>query len=136
MELLIPVFNEEKSILPLHQKLVAVLEGLGLDFGILFVDDGSTDETKAVIQELAQKDERVRIHSYQPNQGKSLALTQGFAMVKAEVIITMDGDLQDEPKRSRECWPNWRRALTWCQDRSRTARTRWARPCPRSSSTV
>lgn len=94
---LIPCYNEEESLPELFQRLEATMAEHGYDYEYLFVDDGSTDRTVAVLRELRGRSERVGVISFRRNYGKSAALNAGFQAVTGDVIITMDADLQDDP---------------------------------------
>ncbi len=98
LTVLVPVFNEVGSLRELHREILEVLESMKLDFEILFVDDGSTDGSDAVMAELHQSDARVRAIIFRRNFGKSAALAVGFSEARGEVIVTMDADLQDDPR--------------------------------------
>lgn len=98
LTVLVPVFNEVGSLRELHGEILEVLESMKLDFEILFVDDGSTDGSDAVMAELHQSDARVRAIIFRRNFGKSAALAVGFSEARGEVIVTMDADLQDDPR--------------------------------------
>lgn len=91
-----PVFNEEKSLTELYQRIKATL--VGKKWEIIFVNDGSTDNSGKIIKELAEKDLNIKLVSFRTNQGKSQALMAGFAGTKGEIIITIDADLQDQPE--------------------------------------
>jgi glycosyltransferase involved in cell wall biosynthesis len=93
LSIVIPVLNEGESLAELHRELMSVLPGTGREFEIVFVDDGSRDDTLARLRTLKP----VRVLSFARNFGKSQALMAGFAAAKGDVIITMDGDLQDDP---------------------------------------
>ena len=95
ISVVIPVLNEEKSIVPLHKQLKVALRGQ--EHEILFIDDGSTDGTAKHVKAIAAVDHRVRLVRFQRNFGKAAALSVGFARSKGDIIITMDGDLQDDP---------------------------------------
>lgn len=96
---IIPVKNEEDSVKILYSELVAVIKRLNADFELIFVDDGSTDNTLEVLKSLRKKDRKiVRIISLRGNFGKSIALSVGFEKAVGNIIFTMDGDLQDDPK--------------------------------------
>jgi len=97
ISVLIPVMNEEESIGELYARLINALVTITERFEIVFVDDGSTDGTYAYILKLHQQDPRVRAIRFRRNYGKTAALVAGFERCRGEVIITMDGDLQDEP---------------------------------------
>lgn len=95
ISIIIPVFNEQGSIEPLYKKLKSVLDRVKHE--IIFVDDGSTDNTPDIISKLKNKDKNVRSIISRRNFGKSAALAAGLKNSTGEVIITMDGDLQDDP---------------------------------------
>jgi glycosyltransferase involved in cell wall biosynthesis len=97
ISVLIPVMNEEESLDELYTRLSAALAPITERFEILFVDDGSTDHTFEAIRALRERDERVKVIRFRRNYGKTAALVAGFERCRGEVIITMDGDLQDEP---------------------------------------
>jgi len=97
LSVIVPVFNEEGSIELLHQKLTSVLAGLEKSYEILFVDDGSTDESPSVLERVFLNDNHVKVLQFRGNFGKSAALMTGFAKAKGEILITMDADLQDDP---------------------------------------
>ena len=94
LSVIVPVYNEEESILPLYEELQA---SLGKNDEVLFVDDGSRDSTAERVKKLIAGDSRVRLVRFQRNFGKAAALAAGFERARGDVIITMDGDLQDDP---------------------------------------
>ncbi|MDA0998765.1 MAG: glycosyltransferase family 2 protein, partial [Proteobacteria bacterium] len=96
---LVPVYNEEGSILELTRRLHETFAALGApsSFEVIFIDDGSTDGTVTVLDELASADSRVRVVRFRRNSGKSLALMAGLQHVQGDIVITIDGDLQDDP---------------------------------------
>lgn len=94
---LIPARNEEGNIGELIRRLDPVLAGIGLPYEIIFIDDGSSDNTWSVIRELRAADERIRGIRHRRNFGKAQALANGFAVASGDVIVTMDADLQDDP---------------------------------------
>jgi glycosyltransferase involved in cell wall biosynthesis len=95
----IPVYNEEQSIVLLHTSLVGVLAALQESYEVIFVDDGSSDRTLEVLKTLspAKPKGRLQIISFAKRFGKSAALQAGFDAASGEIIITLDGDLQDDP---------------------------------------
>lgn len=97
LTVLIPVMNEEGNLDELYDRLTRQLESIGLPYEIIFVDDGSTDGTWAFITRTNTVDERVIGLRHRRNFGKARALSGGFAVSRGDVIITMDGDLQDDP---------------------------------------
>ena len=96
----IPVFNEAESLVELCDRIDAVFSGFeGVQqFEVLFVDDGSTDATPETLARLAEERAYVRFLTFRRNSGKSLALMAGFQDVDSDIVITMDGDLQDNPE--------------------------------------
>ncbi len=98
LTVLVPVYNEAESLRELHKSVLEVLEPLGLSFEIIFVDDGSTDGSDAVIEEMHGRDSRAKAIVLRRNFGKSAALALGFAEAAGDVIVTMDADLQDDPR--------------------------------------
>lgn len=96
ISVIIPFLNEKASLKELYQRVIKVLGKGKLE--IIFINDGSTDGSLAIAEEIAQKDERVKIVSFRRNKGKSVALMAGFKKVQGDLIITMDADLQDQPE--------------------------------------
>ncbi len=94
----VPLYNEEESAPVLHQQLKDVLDALDLEYEILFVDDGSSDDTFAVAAELARTDHRLRVIKFRRNFGQTPAMAAGIDHARGRIIITMDGDLQNDPK--------------------------------------
>jgi len=97
LSVVIPVFNEQENIRPVYAQLKKVLEKLDRSYEILFVDDGSRDGTFHLLQALHREDDRVRIVKFRRNFGQTPAMSAGFDLARGEVIITMDGDLQNDP---------------------------------------
>ena len=94
----IPVFNEAESLAALHGELAAVAGEHGYDLDLILVDDGSTDGSWAEIQRLALQDPRVRGIRFRRNFGKAAALSAGFDAARGDLIVTLDADLQDDPR--------------------------------------
>lgn len=97
ISVVVPVFNEEESISHFYQELKKNLLGIKEAHEIVFIDDGSFDKTLEALKDLAKKDEKVKIYSFRRNHGKAEALTFGFQKAEGDLIVTMDGDLQDKP---------------------------------------
>ena len=97
ISIVIPLLNEEESLVELYQWLTKVLTINRFSYEIIFVDDGSTDGSWQMIMQLAEKDAQVRGIRFLRNYGKSQALHAGFKAAEGEVVITMDADLQDSP---------------------------------------
>jgi glycosyltransferase involved in cell wall biosynthesis len=97
LSLVIPVYNEADSLAPLVGEIDEALAAQGTPYEIVFVDDGSTDRSFAVMQELAGTRDDVRVVRLRRNFGKAAALSHGFAAARGDVLVTMDGDRQDDP---------------------------------------
>ncbi|MCD6310731.1 MAG: glycosyltransferase family 2 protein [Candidatus Eremiobacteraeota bacterium] len=106
--IVIPVMNEQDNIRPLYDEIVKVLAEEDITYEIIFVDDGSTDETFDRIKELAEVDSGVNGLSFSRNFGHQMALTAGMDYAKGDCVITMDGDLQHPPSLIPEMLKRWR----------------------------
>lgn len=93
----LPVYNEEPNLPPLHTKLDEALRKLGRTAEIVFVDDGSTDNSLQVLREIAAKDDRVRVVALKRNYGQTAAMAAGIDAARGQVLIPMDADLQNDP---------------------------------------
>ena len=97
ISVVIPLYNEAESLPELHAWIQRVMKTNYFTYEIIFINDGSTDNSWEVIEQLAQKDENVRGIKFRRNYGKSPALYCGFQKAQGDVVITMDADLQDSP---------------------------------------
>ncbi len=97
ISVIIPLLNEEESLRELHDQLKNVLSRIGGNYELIFIDDGSTDNSFKVLRELRQRNNRVKAVRFRRNYGKSAALAVGFQKAQGEYVITMDADLQDDP---------------------------------------
>lgn len=104
LSIIIPLFNEEESLLELHQWIQKVMIANKFSYEIIFIDDGSTDFSWQVIENIHQQDKNVRGIRFLKNYGKSQALNAGFAEANGEVVVTMDADLQDSPEEIPELY--------------------------------
>jgi glycosyltransferase involved in cell wall biosynthesis len=104
ISIVIPLLNEEESLPELHQWIKKVATEHQLSYEVVFVDDGSTDKSWEIIEQLSRQDEHIRGIKFRRNYGKSAALNEGFAAAEGEVIITMDADLQDSPDEIPELY--------------------------------
>lgn len=95
--IVIPLYNERESLMPLYQRLKETMEVVGRPFECVFVDDGSSDGSLTLLQEIALVDSRITVVGLQQNAGKSVALSAAFSLARGQFIITMDGDLQHDP---------------------------------------
>ena len=98
ISVVVPVFNEEGSVEELARKIQISSEKHSFDYEIIFINDGSTDGTKHVIDTLCSENKNILSIHFRHNKGKADALQAGFSLAKNEYIITMDGDLQDDPE--------------------------------------
>ncbi len=97
LSVVIPVYNEEENVIPLARAVDKVLGGLGGPSEIIFVDDGSTDRTFARLKDLQGEISRLRVIRLRGNFGQTAALAAGFDLAQGEVVVTLDGDLQNDP---------------------------------------
>ena len=97
IDIVVPLYNEEKSVLVFHDRLVAALAGLPYNFKLLYIDDGSTDQTPIQLFSLTQ-DERITVVRLSRNFGHQAALTAGMDLADGDVVITLDGDGQHPPE--------------------------------------
>ncbi len=97
ISIVVPVFNEQDSLVPLCEQIAAVMDEVCRSYEILFIDDGSTDATPKRLETLASADERIRCITFRRNFGKAAALDAGFSAASGHIVITMDADLQDDP---------------------------------------
>ena len=104
LSIIIPLFNEEESLLELHQWIQKVMIVNKFSYEIIFIDDGSTDSSWQVIENISKQDKNVRGIRFLKNYGKSQALNAGFIEANGEVVITMDADLQDSPEEIPELY--------------------------------
>lgn len=104
ISVVIPLLNERESLRELVEGISRVIEGMGKSYEVILVDDGSTDGSWAVIEQLRKANERVKGIRLGRNYGKSPALNEGFRAAQGEVVITMDADLQDDSKEIPELY--------------------------------
>ena len=104
ISVVIPLYNEEESLPELFAWIQRVMTQNGFSYEVIFVNDGSTDRSWQVIEELAAQHDRVKGIKFRRNHGKSPALYCGFAKAQGEVVITMDADLQDSPDEIPELY--------------------------------
>jgi glycosyltransferase involved in cell wall biosynthesis len=107
LSVVVPGLNEERSIPPLIERLQPVLDGLGLDWEVIFVDDGSTDGTVALLKTLNARDARFKAVSLSRNFGKEIAAAAGLTYVTGDAAVMMDADLQHPPELIKEFVARW-----------------------------
>lgn len=104
ISVVIPLLNEEQSLVELYNWIVKVLRSNSFSYEIIFIDDGSTDGSWKTIEALSENDDRVKGIRFNRNYGKSQALHAGFLKAEGDVVITMDADLQDNPEEIPELY--------------------------------
>jgi glycosyltransferase involved in cell wall biosynthesis len=97
LSVIVPLYNEEESVGPLHEAIVGAVDPLGMEYEILFVDDGSRDATFRKASEIARADPRLRVIKFRRNCGQTPAMAAGIDHARGKILITMDGDLQNDP---------------------------------------
>jgi len=97
LSFVIPLYNEAESLETLHKKLVENINS-ELTYEIIFVNDGSTDNSKLVLDQISNEDDCIKVIQFRSNFGKSAALQSGFNRAKGDIVFTLDADLQDDPK--------------------------------------
>ena len=97
LSIVVPVYNEEENVRLLFEKIQAVCETIGETYEVLFVDDGSHDKTFAVLSELSKQEPELKVIRFKKNAGQTAAMAAGFEFAQGQRIISMDGDLQNDP---------------------------------------
>jgi glycosyltransferase involved in cell wall biosynthesis len=98
ISIVIPVYNEQDSIRPLVSELREVLKGGNKSYEIIFVDDGSRDRSFEILQEAASHDSQIRVIRFRKNAGQTAAFDAGFRAAQGDIVVTMDADLQNDPR--------------------------------------
>lgn len=98
ISIVIPLLNEEENIPLLYEELDTVMQSIDGDYEILFIDDGSNDRSLELLQEIQDKDDNVVVISFRKNFGQTAAMAAGFDYARGDVIVTMDADLQNDPR--------------------------------------
>jgi glycosyltransferase involved in cell wall biosynthesis len=98
VSIVVPLHNEEENVVELYNALKSVMDADGKGYEILFIDDGSTDRTLDLLEPFEQNDPKVRLLRFRRNFGKAAAWAAGFDHAKGDIIVTIDGDLQNDPK--------------------------------------
>ena len=127
LSVVIPVFNEAENIRPLLEQLKFALHSVQGQIELLFVDDGSTDLTPALLKEAQEKDARIRIARFRRNLGQTAAMAAGFRLARGEAVVTIDGDLQNDPAEIPGLVDMLREWDVVCGIRVRRQDTRWKR---------
>lgn len=97
LSIVVPVYNEAPNLTELCREVISLLDGHGLEFELILIDDGSRDDSFAIMQSLARKETRCKVIRLRRNFGQTAAMAAGFEAAAGEIIIPMDGDLQNNP---------------------------------------
>ena len=97
ISIVVPIYNEEENIPLLHERVTAAMAESGLAYELVLVDDGSSDRSFLLLQDIARADQRVKVIRFRRNFGQTAAMAAGFDAAKGRVVIPMDGDLQNDP---------------------------------------
>lgn len=127
LSVVIPCHNEAAVVATTHRRLVAVLEGAGLEFEVVYVDDGSRDETLECLERIAAADPRARVIELSRNFGQQAAMSAGLAETTGDAVVLIDADLQDPPEVIPEMVAMWRDGadVAYGRRRSRDGETRF-----------
>lgn len=98
LSVVVPIFNESPNIATLHERLARTLDGLGRASEVLYVDDGSRDDSLALLRAISARDARVAVIELSRNSGQHAAVLAGFAAARGAIVVTIDGDLQNPPE--------------------------------------
>src|ERR1051325_11110580 len=97
VSVVIPVYNEAPNLKPLYEGLTGAFSGWGNSYEIIFVDDGSSDDSFSILEQLQREDARLRIIRFRRNFGQTAAFSAGFVHARGKLIVTSDGDRQNDP---------------------------------------
>jgi len=98
ISIIVPLYNEEDNVILLYESLSEVMKGINKKYEIIFIDDGSIDKTSEIAESLHKKDENLKVIKFRRNYGQTPAMQAGFDHAKGNIILSMDGDLQNDPK--------------------------------------
>jgi len=97
LSVVVPIYNERDNLVPLHDSITFALQSLGRDYEIVLVDDGSRDGSRDVMRAMAARDPHLRLVLFRRNYGQTAAMAAGFDACRGQIVVTMDGDLQNDP---------------------------------------
>ncbi|QMU30809.1 glycosyltransferase family 2 protein [Adhaeribacter radiodurans] len=109
LSVVIPVYNEAANILVLYQRLQQAIRPMAIAYELVFVNDGSTDQSLALIKQLAQQDAQVRYLDFSRNFGQQIAISAGLDKVRGQAVVILDGDLQDPPELISALYAQWQK---------------------------
>ncbi len=105
---IVPLFNEEEVVLESYNRLKKVMDSIGRQYEIIFVNDGSRDKTAFIVNEISEKDKNIKLINFARNFGHQIAITAGMDYAQGETIVVIDGDLQDPPELIPKMIAKWR----------------------------
>lgn len=108
LSVVVPVYNEQEVIGETAKRLRGVLDGMGVDYEIVFVNDGSRDGTLSVLRPLCEADERLKLVNFSRNFGHQIAITAGMDMTRGDAVVVIDADLQDPPEVIPDMFEIWK----------------------------
>ena len=111
LSIVVPVFNEQEVILDFHTRVKSVVSSLNFDYEIIYINDGSTDNTSSILNELHLNEENISLLELSRNFGKEIALTAGLDHSQGDAVIIIDADLQDPPEVIPELIENWKQGF-------------------------
>ena len=125
LSLVIPIYNEEEVLPQLDERVKALLDRLGLDCEVVFVDDGSKDKSMVLLREMAAREPRYKVASFSRNFGHQRAITAGMDLTRGKAVVVMDADLQDPPEVILDMVAKWREGydVVYGKRRSRAGET-------------
>ena len=123
ISVIVPIYNEFENLTTLYERVTTVLRRLNQPWELILVNDGSTDGSQEVLDELADRDSAVKVLSFLRNFGQTAAMMAGIDHAAASIIVPMDGDLQNDPDDIPRCSPSSTKGTTWSPAGARTART-------------
>ena len=133
LSVVIPVYNEEAGLPALFGRLYPALDSLGIDYEVIFVNDGSRDRSAALLREqFARRPDVTRVILLNGNFGQHMAIMAGFERCRGERVVTLDADLQNPPEEIGSCWRRWTKAATMSAACAARAATRRCAACFRA----
>ena len=108
LSVIVPVYNEEMVIMEMHSRLTNVLDSYGIDYEIVFVNDGSQDGTLGIVKQLCNQDKRIKLISFSRNFGHQIAITAGMDKASGQAVVIIDADLQDPPELIIKMLEKWK----------------------------
>ena len=122
--IVVPIYNEQETLPELNRRLIAVMREYG-QYEILYVDDGSTDRSKVLIDEYCNQNSGIALLSFSRNFGHQAAITAGLAYATGDVVAVMDGDLQDPPEILWELFEKWHEGYKVSHHSCRKSKSFW-----------